>query len=133
MDDPSWTTTGNLGTARYRHTATLLPSGKVLVAGGTDNGMDAFNSAELYDSATGLWTASGSLAKARYGRTAMLLPSGQVLVAGGSGDNTGQPLKGLSLPTVSPANPSSYLGQLQLPHHERLPSNPVHKTIANNQ
>src|SRR5437870_1961798 len=32
--DPSWTATGSLGTARYQHTTTVLPSGKVLVAGG---------------------------------------------------------------------------------------------------
>ena len=32
--DPSWVPTGSLVTARYCHSATLLPNGKVLVAGG---------------------------------------------------------------------------------------------------
>ena len=59
-----WTATGSIHPAREVHTATLLPNGQVLVAGGYDGG-DCFASAELYDPATGLWTATGSMATAR--------------------------------------------------------------------
>jgi hypothetical protein len=82
----TWSTTGSLNTARRSHTATLLPSGKVLVAGGF-GGSDVLSSAELYDQALGTWSTTGSLATARYVHTATLLPSGKVLVAGGV--NTG--------------------------------------------
>src|SRR5439155_4823664 len=52
--------TGSLNTARYAHTATLLPNGRVLVAGG--GGSSGFlSSVELYDAASGTWTATGSL------------------------------------------------------------------------
>ena len=51
--DPSWIPTGNLGTARAFHTATLLPTGKVLVAGGVGSSFTVLSSAELYDPATG--------------------------------------------------------------------------------
>ena len=77
-----WTATGSLATGRYAHTATLLPNGRVLVAGGWgDEGILA--SAELYDPASGTWTATGSLATARNLHTATLLPNGKVLIAGG--------------------------------------------------
>ena len=76
-----WTVTGSLATARREHTATLLPNGKVLVAGGYNG--DLLSSAELYDPATGLWTRTGSMATARYSHSATLLPNGKVLVAGG--------------------------------------------------
>src|SRR5438270_270526 len=81
MDDPSWTATGSMNTGRGDHTATLLPSGKVLVAGGGSN--KQLSSAELYDPATGAWTATASLGIARDEHTATLLPSDKVLVAGG--------------------------------------------------
>ena len=67
--------------AQY-HTATLLPNGKVLVAGGL-NAAAFLASAELYDPASGTWTATGSLTTARDVHTATLLPNGKVLVAGG--------------------------------------------------
>ena len=85
-DDPAsgtWTLTGSLNTARYLHTATLLPNGMVLVAGGLDSGLNALDSAELYDPASGTWTLTGSLNTARVAHTATLLPNGMVLVAGG--------------------------------------------------
>ena len=71
----------SLTTARYLHTATLLPSGKVLVAGGSNAAYLA--SAELYDPATNTWSSGGTLGTARNQHTATLLPSGKVLVAGG--------------------------------------------------
>ena len=43
------------------HTATLLPNGKVLVAGGQDRQLATLASAELYDPASGTWTVTGSL------------------------------------------------------------------------
>src|SRR5438067_1511338 len=75
--------TGSLVTARYLHTATLLPNGKVLVAGGFGSSVP-LASAELYDPASGTWTATGSLGTARYYHTATLLPNGKVLVAEGA-------------------------------------------------
>ena len=80
--DPSagtWTNTGSMNVARQGHTATLLSSGKVLVAGGGPA------SAELYDPASGTWSSTGSMATARYDDTATLLANGKVLVAGGYG------------------------------------------------
>ena len=53
MFDPAtgqWTATASMGTARVGHTMTLLPDGRVLVAGGGD-ARDA-RSAELFDQGT---------------------------------------------------------------------------------
>jgi hypothetical protein len=79
--------TGSLITARHDHTATLLPSGQVLIAGGGDQ-TSAMASAELYDPETGTFTSTGALINAREYHTATLLPNGQVLVAGGRGATT---------------------------------------------
>ena len=83
LDGGSWTLTGSLNTGRFEYTATLLPNGMVLVAGGFDSNNNVLASAELYDPATGSWSATGGLNTARADHTATLLPNGMVLVAGG--------------------------------------------------
>ncbi|HVS87025.1 MAG TPA: kelch repeat-containing protein [Candidatus Acidoferrum sp.] len=78
----TFTSTGSLSAPRYRHTARLLNTGMVLIAGGVNNG--AIASAELYNPATGTFTATGSLSTARYSHTATLLNNGTVLIAEGT-------------------------------------------------
>ena len=92
-----WTATGSLNVPRYGHTATLLPNGKVLVAGGSVGGDRPTNSAELYNPTDGGWTSTGALAAVREYHTATLLPNGKVLVGGGQGTNSGNVLASAEL------------------------------------
>src|ERR1022692_2514710 len=64
--------TGNLQDQRYFHTATLLPNGKVLVAGGAHPDvycLAGIASAELYDPAVGSFALTGSMTIGRYAQT----------------------------------------------------------------
>jgi len=79
----TWTATGTMTVARDGHSATLLQSGEVLVAGG--DGVFP-STAELYNPVTRIWTATGSMTKGPNGHTATLLPNGKVLVVGLVGD-----------------------------------------------
>jgi hypothetical protein len=80
----TWTVTGSMITDRGDHTATLLPDGRVLVAGGKniDQGVAL---AELYDPATGSWTATRAMGAAHVDALALLLLDGRVMVLGGGG------------------------------------------------
>jgi N-acetylneuraminic acid mutarotase len=79
----TWRIAGSLNTARYSHTATPLPNGKVLVAAG-GHGSGDLNTSELYDPTSETWSATASLNTPRLDHTATLIAGGKVLVVGGS-------------------------------------------------
>ncbi|HET8626801.1 MAG TPA: kelch repeat-containing protein, partial [Thermomicrobiales bacterium] len=81
---PGWRQAGTMQTARYGHTATTLPGGRVLVAGGrTGQAGQPTASAEIYDPATNRWAPTTPMAAPRVHHAAVPLPDGQVLVVGG--------------------------------------------------
>jgi hypothetical protein len=77
-----WTETHEMNTARCDHIAILLQSGKVLVAGGSNDKGHDLTSAELYDPVTGKWTETGSMNNAHVNEPAKLQSDGKVWIKG---------------------------------------------------
>jgi large repetitive protein len=80
----TWSAAESMPAQRSSHSAVLLRSGKLLIAGG----MSAVsNVAEatcvLFDPQSGTWSPTGSLVTAGWARASARLPSGQVVLAGG--------------------------------------------------
>jgi WD40 repeat protein len=82
----SVTETAHMQIARASHSSTLLPDGKVLIAGGfggSGTESDPYRSTEIYDPRTGSFQPSGDMSIGRSGHTATLLKNGKLLIAGG--------------------------------------------------
>jgi hypothetical protein len=80
------TSTPSMNTARLYATTTLLPNGKVLIAGGYDGNPPSLSSTDLYDPTTNTFAPPASTASMNDQReyaTATVLPNGKVLIAGG--------------------------------------------------
>ncbi len=89
--DPStdtWTLTGSMNVPRRSHTATLLPDGRVFIAGGGDATSTSaempIDSCEIYDPSTGTFSLVGNMTTPRLAHTNTLLDNGTVLITGGS-------------------------------------------------
>jgi hypothetical protein len=77
--DPNWSATGSMAKGRAFHTATVLASGKVLMAGG----IPAWQASEVFDPNSGTFAATGTMVAPRVYHASSLLSTGSVLVTGG--------------------------------------------------
>jgi Kelch motif/Galactose oxidase, central domain len=80
----SWQSAGNAATGHVWATASLLPSGQVLVAGGSLSGCcGGVTGADLYTPSTGTWQAAAPMNVPRESAAAVVLANGTVLMTGG--------------------------------------------------
>ena len=93
---PTWQWTGSMAFPRRNLNATVLPTGEVLVTGGSsaiafNDVAQAIRAAEIWNPTTGVWrTVAGSAVARTYHSTTILLPDGRVLHTG-SGEGSGMP------------------------------------------
>lgn len=95
----SFTATGEMSVVRFKHSAELLPDGKVIVIGGSNVMLweGRYASAEIFDPTSGKFTPTGKLNTARYKirDAVVLLRNGKILVAGGGRAEIYDPTTGL--------------------------------------
>lgn len=90
---PKWKKTASMSTIRRHANGTILPTGEVLVTGGSkgigDDQTQPVYAAEVWSPSTGTWSTWASNSTYRgYHSVALLLPDARVLVAGGEKSGT---------------------------------------------
>lgn len=78
---------GTMIAARAYHAAVLMPTGKVLIAGGQGLADGALATAEIYDPVKENFTATAPMQSVHVGGIASMLSGGSVLIAGGRSGN----------------------------------------------
>lgn len=132
-----WTLAAPMSTRRVDPTITLLSNGRVLVAGGAPDIVNAeLKSAEIYNPATSTWTTITPMSTARMAHTATLLPNGKVLVAGGTRGIASaeiyDPATNLWTPAGSMSLPRGYATATLLPSGQVLVAGGENKAVATN-
>ena len=79
----TWTVVPDMSLGRYLHSHTLLPSGKVLVAGGVTAGDVDVDVSEEFDPVAATWAPPVKQVSARALHGAVLLPDGRAMILGG--------------------------------------------------
>jgi hypothetical protein len=77
---------GSMQEARQRHSAVLLGTGEVLVAGGLRQSSTAIRSTEIFNADRGTFIEAGPLNLARAGAPMVVTQDGRVFIFGGGGD-----------------------------------------------
>lgn len=108
--DGRWTIAGPTGTIRQLATATKLPNGLVLVAGGFDMSGSPMASTEYFDPATLKWSMGSSLTIDRGGHTATLAASGRLFLAGGDSSSSSSGITNTTETFVQPTSPPRGIG-----------------------
>jgi hypothetical protein len=120
-------------------TATLLPNGQVLFAGGeietANTGSVPSNAAGLYDPVADTFVSSSSMAVARDGATAVLLGNGGVLISGGR-DNSNSVVASAEIydPSTGAFQPTAHpMTSARLGHTATLLADGQHVLIVGGQ
>jgi hypothetical protein len=122
--------TGSLSTPRFRHSATLLNNGTVLIAGGDNSSAaGATSTAEIFDPSTGTFTTTGNLTAARESQTSTLLNNGSVLIAGGL-DATESNVSGAELYLPDTFTPAGLLSLTVSPVTSIIPPGTYQRFVA---
>jgi len=116
----TWVSASPLHTGRYRHSATLLEDGRVLIVGGFTRGNDVADTAELFNPVSATFQPV-KLRRPRNFHSATRLADGRVLIAGGNlfgvGANTDPEIFDPATDSCSSAAP---LPEKRWDHHASL-------------